>query len=154
MEVSITTPTVHTKDWLKTLEGVEEYLRTSCGVNGTPLSYFVRKQLVPTAEAENPLNGCDTIDEEIIARAAIMVAGTAGNTASLEENGPFITSYLTDWATVWGKSTATFSDSTTWKYCKVGKRQLNVRKGYLALYDHYLGPNNFDHMTSAAEKIL
>ena len=50
MEVSVTTPTVHTKDWLKTLEGVEEYLRTFRGVNGTPLSYVCfsrRYKLLP-----------------------------------------------------------------------------------------------------------
>ena len=53
----VTTPTVHTKDWSKKLEIVEEYLRTLCGVNSTPLSYVVRKQLVPTAKSDNPSNG-------------------------------------------------------------------------------------------------
>ena len=37
IEDSITDPKVYTKDWLKTLEGVEEYLHTLRGVNGAPL---------------------------------------------------------------------------------------------------------------------
>ena len=65
-EGSVTTPTVHIKDWYKTLEGLKEYIRTLHGVNGTPLSNVVRNQLVPTSEADDSLNGCDTIDEEII----------------------------------------------------------------------------------------
>ena len=42
-EGSVTTPTVNTQDWLKMLEGVEEYLRTFCGVNDTQLLYVERK---------------------------------------------------------------------------------------------------------------
>ena len=38
IEGSVTTPKVHTTDWLNTLEGVEEYIRTSRGVNFPPLS--------------------------------------------------------------------------------------------------------------------
>ena len=53
-EGSVTTPKVHTNDWSKTLEGVEEYLRTLCGLNSSPLSYVVRKNIVPTAEADDP----------------------------------------------------------------------------------------------------
>ena len=44
---------VHNKDWSKTLEVVEEYIRMFCGINGTPLSYVVQKQLVPMDEAYN-----------------------------------------------------------------------------------------------------
>ena len=42
-EGSVATPTVHTKYWSKTLKGLEGYIRTFHGVNGTPLSYAVRK---------------------------------------------------------------------------------------------------------------
>ena len=50
MEVSITTLMVHTKDWLKTLKSIEEYLRIFNGVNRRSLSYVVRKKLVTTDE--------------------------------------------------------------------------------------------------------
>ena len=85
-EGSVTTPTVNTQDWLKMLEGVEEYLRTFCGVNDTQLLYVERKQLVNTAEAGEPLYGYDAIDKEMVARAPIVVAGTVGNNAALEAN--------------------------------------------------------------------
>ena len=42
-EGSITTPKVQKNNWVKTLEGAEEYLRTLCGVNCASLSYVVRK---------------------------------------------------------------------------------------------------------------
>ena len=56
-EYSFTDSKVNTNNWPKTLEGVEEYLRTFRGVNGAPLSYVVRKQLVPTAKSDDPSNG-------------------------------------------------------------------------------------------------
>ena len=103
------------------MEGVEENLHTFRGVNGAPLSYVVKKQLVPTAESEDPSNRYDTIDEDIIERDPIVVAVIVSNNADLEANGPFTVSYLTDRATVLAKLTAIFSDSTAWTYFKVGK---------------------------------
>ena len=77
------------------LEVVEEYLCTFRVVNGTSLSYVVRKKLVPTAEAGGPSNEFDTIYEEMVARYPVTVAGTFVTIAALEANGPFIVSYLT-----------------------------------------------------------
>ena len=88
-EGSVTTPKVHTNYWFKTLEGVEEYLCTFCGVNDAPLSCVVRKQLVPTAEADDSSNGYDAIDEEMSERATIVVAGIVVTTAALEADGTF-----------------------------------------------------------------
>ena len=50
---------------------------------------MARKQLVPTSEAENPSNGYNTIDEEMILMDLIGVAGNVGNNVYLEANGPF-----------------------------------------------------------------
>ena len=55
-EYSFTDSKVNTNNWPKTLEGVEEYLRTFRGVNSAPLSYLVRNQLLPTAEVEDLSN--------------------------------------------------------------------------------------------------
>ena len=38
------------------------------------------------AEADNPANGYDTIDEDMIERVPIVVAGIVGTTADLEVN--------------------------------------------------------------------
>ena len=123
-------------------------------MNGASMSYMVRKNLVPMAGVDNPSNGYDTINEDIIERALIVVAGIIGTTAALESNGTFTASYLTDRATVRAKLSAIFEDSDAWTYFRVGRRQHNGRNGYLTLRDHYLGPNNADDMASAAEKIL
>ena len=56
-EDSVTNPTLHTKDWSKTSEGVEEYLLIFRGVNGTPLPYVAMKQLLPMAESDDTSNG-------------------------------------------------------------------------------------------------
>ena len=84
MEGSVITPMVHTKDWPKTLESVEEYLFTFCGVNGTSLSYVAKKQILPTAEADDPSKRYDTFNGEMIARSSIVVADNVRNTVSLE----------------------------------------------------------------------
>ena len=112
----IKTSMVHTKDWSKTLKGVEGYLRTLCGINVTALSYVAKKQLVPMVEADDPLNRYYTIDEEMIEKAPIVVVCNVCNTAALESKVPFTESYLTDKATVWGKMASIFSDSTAWTY--------------------------------------
>ena len=111
-EGSATASKVHNSNWLNTLEIVEEYLRKFRGVNGAPLSYVVRKQLVPTAEVDDPSNVYDTINEYMIERAPIVVACIVGTTASLEANGPYTASCLTDRATVWAKLTAIFENYT------------------------------------------
>ena len=150
----VTTPTVHNKYFPKTLEVVEEYLCMFHGVNGTALSYVVRKQHVHTDEADDPSNGYYTINGDIISRSPIVVSVTVSTTVDLEANDPFATSYLTDKATFLGNLNSTFVDSAAWTYFKVGKRQHNFSNRYLAFYDHFLVPNNVDHMGSAAEKIL
>ena len=65
-EGSVTTPNIHKHDWLKTVNEVQGYLRTFRCMNGAPLSYVVSEQLVPMAEANNPSNGYNTINEEMI----------------------------------------------------------------------------------------
>ena len=122
-------------------------------MNGTPLSHVVSKKLVHTSKAYNKLNGYNNIDEEMIGRSPLVVVGTFVITASLEANGPSIESHLTDRATVLGKLNSIFTYSTAWTYYKVSESQHNGRKGYLKLHDHYLAPNNVDHMASTSEKI-
>ena len=112
------------------------------------------EEFLPTAEADNPSKGYDTIDEEIIEKSPIVVAGIFGTTAALEANRPFTASSLIDRATVWVELTAIFVDSTAWANCKVGERQHNGRKGCLALRDYYLGPSITDYMAYAAEKMF
>ena len=107
-EGSITTPKVHTNALLKTLEGVEEYICTFHGVNIATLLY--------AAEADDPSNGHNTIDEEMTENSPILVAVIVGTTAYLESNRYLTASYLTYWYTFWAELTAIFSYATNWTY--------------------------------------
>ena len=147
-------PTIDADDWPKTMEAVEEYLRQFRGVDGTPLSYVVRQNLRPVGAALDPATNYPTLDEEIIARAPILEPTAVGNVAELEANGPFVDSYMTDRTMAWDKIANIFQDHQAWTYAKSARRSRNARKGYLGIYDHYLGPNNVDHMASKAERCL
>jgi hypothetical protein len=55
-----TTPAIDSKDWPKTMEAVEEYLRQFRGVNDVPLSYVVRTSLAPKPAATDPATNYPT----------------------------------------------------------------------------------------------
>jgi uncharacterized membrane protein YcgQ (UPF0703/DUF1980 family) len=46
-----TPPVIDSKDWLKTMEAVEVYLKQFRGINDVPLSYIVRTSLAPKPAA-------------------------------------------------------------------------------------------------------
>lgn len=148
------TPAIDSKDWPKTIEAVEEYLRQFRGINGVPLSYVVRKDLIPTTAANDPSTNYSTLDEEMIARAPILEAGAAGTLDDLEKNGPFVDTYMTDRTTAWDKLAVLFQNHASWTYAKPARRTRNGRLGFYGVFNHYLGPNNVDHMASKAERRL
>ena len=47
-------PTVDPKEWPKTLETMEEYIRLFLGVDGQPLSYGFRDDLIAPVAASYP----------------------------------------------------------------------------------------------------
>eukprot|EP00804_Cyclotella_cryptica_P003089 CCRYP_006074-RA/>CCRYP_006074-RA protein AED:0.29 eAED:0.04 QI:0/0/0/0.75/0.33/0.5/4/0/1079 len=149
-----TPPMIDSKDWPKTMEAVEEYLRQFRGVNDVPLSYVVRIALAPKPVLTNPATNYLTLDEEMIARAPILVPGTAGVIADLEVNGPFTESFMTDRTTAWDKIAVLFQNHEAWTYAKPARRTRNGRAGFFGVYNHFLGPNNVDHMASKAERRL
>ena len=66
-------PTVNPKDWPKTLEMVEEYIRGFRGVYGQPLSYGLRDDLIAPVAASDPKYCANSSkyskhDEDTIAR--------------------------------------------------------------------------------------
>jgi hypothetical protein len=149
-----TPPVIDCKDWPKTMEAVEEYLRQFRGVNDVPLSYVVRIALAPKPAVTDPATNYLTLDEEMIARAPILVPGTAGIIADLEVNGPFTESFMTDRTTAWDKIAVLFQNHEAWTYAKPARRTRNGRAGFFGVYNHFLGPNNVDHMASKAERRL
>ena len=138
-------PTINDKDWLKTMmETILEYLRSYLGDKKIPLAYVVcESETVPAFEPEG---GYTTIQDEMIARAPhfSMIAGVC--TAD--------PAYLVNREKVWDIIARITRTHDCWTYVKPAQRTRDGRKAYLALYTHYLGPNNVDNMASQAESKL
>ena len=54
-------------------EAFVDNLQNIRGVTGIPLKYLTRTQLIPTPEEDDPSNAYATVDEEMIARARIIL---------------------------------------------------------------------------------
>lgn len=147
-------PTVNLKDWPRTMEAIEEYLQQFRGTTGVPLSYVIRHAIQPPSDASDPSTNYPTIEHEMIARAPILAPGATGDVTTLETNGPFTQSFITDRSEVWSKLAVIFGNLECWTYAKVARRTRDGRKCFRSVYNHYLGPNNIDHMASKAERKL
>ena len=90
----------------------------------------------------------------MIARSPILEAGAAGANEELEANGPFVDSCVTDRTAAWDKIAILFQTHESWTHAKPARRTRNGRLGYFNVFNHYLGPNNVDHMASKAERRL
>ena len=137
-------PTINDKDWPKTMETILEYLRSYLGDKKIPLAYVVRES--ETVVVGDPKGGYATILDEMIARAPhfTMIAGV--RTAD--------PAYLVNREKVWDIIARITRTQDCWTYVKPAQRTRDGRKAYLALYTHYLGPDNVDNMASQAESKL
>ena len=93
-------PTIDPKDWTKTLETVEEYIRGFRGLDGQPLSYRLGYYLIVPVTASDLTYGVNgskyfTHDEEMIARGSILSGLTVLGTDP-EAVGPFTGSFIID----------------------------------------------------------
>ena len=50
-------PNIHSKNWPKIMDVLEEYLSGLCEVNGVPISYLIRIEILPYYEEENNSTG-------------------------------------------------------------------------------------------------
>jgi hypothetical protein len=135
---------INEKDWPKTIDGLQEYLRSCLGVTKIPLAYVIRDTMIPPAAAVDVATNYATPQDEMIARAPIRNAGDDAFTAH----------YLTDRESVWDKISGLTRDHACWTYVKPAQRARDGRDAYLRLFDHYLGPNNANNLASAAEAKL
>ena len=155
-----TAPTVDFKNWPKTMENLEQYFRQHRGVDGGPLNYCIRRDLFPEAAAGDPTyNTADSKynnhDDEIIGRHRIVDASSAtGTLQSHEKNGPFVDVFLTDRTRVWELLSEIMNETDAATVIKAFKNKQDGRGAWLALWNHYLGEHNVDHMAAEAEKTL
>ena len=139
-------PTINDKDWPKTMESIQEYLRLYLGEQKIPLAYVVRKdEGVP---AINPDGSYATVQDEMIARAKHFTLGADG--ICIPEP-----TYITNREKVWEIIAKITRDQSCWTYVKPAQRTCNSgRMAFEGLYKHFLAPNNVDNMATMAEDKL
>jgi len=134
-------PEINPKDWPRTIEAIEEYLRGCLGVTKIPLAYVVRDtQDIP---AVDPAGNYANRQDELIARAPITDA-----------NGNFVPTYLSDRTRVWELLSDLTRDKDCWTYVRPAQKTRDGRMAFQRLEGHYLGENNVDNMSSKAENTL
>ncbi len=159
-------PHLDPEDWSLTAENVMHWLSQYRGVEGAPLSYVIREELRVPGEAVDPTYGdADSVyashDEELVARSSILKkltgAALTKSDEQLEKAGPFTDTFLMDSAKVYDLLTHLFGTETYFTYIKdAGKKRgmPNGRMGWFALFNHFVGPNMVDHITTDCEATL
>lgn len=135
-------PEINAKDWPRTIDAIEEWLRGCLGVTKIPLAYVIRENV--NVPAVDPVGGYPSLQDELIDRAPIQVAG--GNN--------FTPTYLADRARVWELISELTRDQDCWSYVRPAQKTRDGRLAYLGLRGHYLGANNVDNMSARAEAKL
>ena len=158
----VTVPGIDFKNWPKTMDAIEQWIKGHRGVDGSLLGYVTRKavNLFPEAAATDPAMGDANStymshDDEVVARHQIIDQVAAMRTlAQHEKSGPFVEEFVSDRKKVWDLlcSLLDLTDAVT--VIKPFKAKCDGRGAFLAVWDHYLGPNNVDHMANEAEKTL
>jgi hypothetical protein len=136
-------PSINAKDWPKTMEAIDEYLRSVLGERQIPLAYVVWKdERVPEMDETSA-----TIQDEMIARAPHFSTNALG----VRVPDPI---FLANREKVWDIISRITREHSSWTYVKPAQRTRDGRMAYNGLYLHYLGPNNVDNMATMAEDKL
>ena len=132
------------KNWSRTIDVIEDYLRNCLGTTKIPLAYVIREQRVPDTEANDPPANYETYTEELIARAPHYEPGTQ----------VLVQTFKDDNVLVFNKLAEIFRDKDCWTYMQSAARRYDGRMAFLNLKNHYLGENNVDNLANAAERQL
>ena len=122
------------------MEAIEEWLRASYGQTKVPLAYVVWRQEEVLA-GPDPDGGYYNDYEEMIAQAPHRVGGASSNHVPV---------FTVDNNKVFEMIASITREHDCWTYIKPAQRGRDGRKAFLALWNHYLGPNNVDNMASKA----
>ena len=137
---------INDKDWPKTMEAIEQWLSTCMGVTEIPLAYIVWDDEIPPAADGDPSTGYNGIWEELIMHAPISTAGAAANDPRIPTR-----TFKQDNKKVWGKLSQLCREKTCSTYIKAYAKSQDGHAAYMTLKQHYLGPNNVNHMANKAE---
>ena len=124
-------------DTRKFLDSLDHYLLNKRGINGTPLAYLVRADVVPPAPDPQPY-GVPTLTHELIRRA---------------RHGNYY-AYEVDNETLWSLVRRLTANGFAWGWISMYSRTQNGRGAYLNLKTHYLGSSFQDRIQSDADRVL
>ena len=71
---------IDAKNWPKTMESLEEYLRGHIGVKGVPLYYVVRSKEAVAPRLDEPETRFSSTEYDMVARAPIIEGGLSTTT--------------------------------------------------------------------------
>lgn len=142
-------PSINEKDWPKTMELVQEYLRGQMGKDGIPLAYIIRAPPGENRVGVYPIGGYPTVEDELIARAPHGVAKHGDPPEWIADP-----TFIANDAKVWEILANICRDHSCYTYLKPAQKKRSGRDAYFALYNHFLGPNNVSNMAAMAEDIL
>ena len=143
-------PKIDVKNWLKTLEALQEWISLHPGIKCAPLSYVIRAEINPAPHASDPAyleanSLYSSYQEEITARSPIQTTGV-------------LTTYAADYAVdnkaVWELISRVCRDEDCWTHVKPYSRKKDGRNAFLALWTYYLGKQNVDNQATTSEKGL
>lgn len=133
-------PDIIEKNWPRTIEALERWLKGRLGVTKIPLAYVIRENEAPMAG--NPSDFL-TYQHEMIARAPIR-----------DPNGEFNRTFLTDRIRVFDLLAELTQHRPCWAYVRTGERNSDGRAAFLALKAHYLGNDRVQSIAAQAESAI
>lgn len=134
-------PEINVRDWPRTIEAIQEYLRGCLGDSKLPLAYVIRKhEEVPETDPEG---GYATYVDELVARAPIKNA-----------DGTCTATYLTDRVKVWELISTLTRGLACFTHVRPAQRTHDGRMAFFGLRNYYLGMNNVNSMSAQAERVL
>ena len=98
-------PELNSKDWPRTIESIDEWLKGCLGVSKIPLAYLICEEEEVPDQAHDPPSNYTTIQEELTVQASIRTA-----------NGTYTPTFLTDRATIWDKLSGLTREHECWTY--------------------------------------
>jgi hypothetical protein len=137
--IIVTPPTINKNHWPLMMEALVEHLRSVQGTTGVPLAYAICEK-VQVLEDPDPSTNYATVDEEMIARAPHTGAG-----------GVALQLYLVDCGAMWDIINVMCVTHPSLNHIKQAAWTHNCHAAYWALFDHYLGNSNVDHLANEAD---
>ena len=137
-------PELNFKNWTRTVDIIEDYLRNCLGTTKIPLAYIIRENVAVPDDNTDPADNYPNYIDELIARAPHVIPGTNDHTQH----------YKDDNIAVFNKLSAMLRDKDCWTYMQRAQRSRDGRLAFMSLKEHYLGKNNVDNLATYAERKL